>query len=111
MYQIITEHKNRHKVFWVLPMYNAYPYFSLQNLGKNVHYTLQNKVVFVATVQLPLLYENSNRQHVNKRASLCPSFYLQNQVAGPWLMFSDSCTTAVSPPTKNSICKDKYVQE
>ena len=26
----------------VLPMYNAYPYFSLKNLGKNVHYAWQN---------------------------------------------------------------------
>ena len=37
MLQIITKHKNRYKVFQALPMYNAHPYFSLKNLGKNVH--------------------------------------------------------------------------
>ena len=28
----------------VLPMYNAHPYFSLENLGKSAHYTWQNTV-------------------------------------------------------------------
>ena len=26
----------------IIPMFNAHPYFSLKNLGKNAHYTLQN---------------------------------------------------------------------
>ena len=30
------KHKNRYKVFQVLPLYNVYPYFPLKNLGKKV---------------------------------------------------------------------------
>ena len=45
MQQLITKHKNRHKVFQVLPMYNMHPYFSLKNLGKrSVPYMWQNMV-------------------------------------------------------------------
>ena len=36
MEQILTKHKNRYKVFQVLPMNNVHPYFSLKNLGENV---------------------------------------------------------------------------
>ena len=28
----------------VLPMYNVYPYISLKNVGKSMHYTWQNMV-------------------------------------------------------------------
>ena len=28
----------------VLSMYNMHPYFSFKNVGKNAHYTCQNKV-------------------------------------------------------------------
>ena len=42
---MITKHKNRYKVFQVLPMYNVHPYFSLKNLDKkSVPYTRQNMV-------------------------------------------------------------------
>ena len=50
MWQIITKHKDRYKVFQALPMCNVHPYFSLQNLGKSAHYTQQNTVVLAAVV-------------------------------------------------------------
>ena len=36
MWQIITKHKNRYKVFQAVPMYNVHPYFLLKNLGKKM---------------------------------------------------------------------------
>ena len=45
MSQIITKHKNRYKVFQILLMYNACPYFSLKNLGNKVHVIQHNMIV------------------------------------------------------------------
>ena len=43
---IITKHKNRYKVFQVLPIYNVHPYISPQKFGqKCVYYTRQNTVI------------------------------------------------------------------
>ena len=49
MQQITTKHKNRYKVFQVLPMYNAHPYFSLEYSGKKLHIT-HGKIWWLALV-------------------------------------------------------------
>ena len=37
MKEIITKHKNKYKVFQLLPIYNVHLYFFLKNLGKKMH--------------------------------------------------------------------------
>ena len=45
---MITKHKNRHKVFEVIPTYNEHPFCSLKNWGKKVH-IVHSKIWYMLT--------------------------------------------------------------